>query len=152
MERTGVLFVCLGNICRSPMAEGIFQHLVDQRGLTAAFRVESAGTAAYHIGKRAHPLTREVLAENGVDHRATARQVSPEDFDAFDVILAMDRQNLRDLERIAPANAKARLALVLEPVGGGEVPDPYDGDRDGYERNYDLLLPALEAWLDRLRG
>lgn len=142
-----VLFVCLGNICRSTMAEGIFQHLVDARGLSDRFRVESAGTAAYHVGERAHPRTREILARHGIDHTSTARRVADDDFAAFDAILAMDRSNLEDLRRHCPREHQHKLHLVL---GEAEVPDPYYGTIDDYVASYALLRPALEGWLERL--
>lgn len=144
---TSVLFVCLGNICRSPMAEALFLHLVSVGGVDDRFRVASAGTGAYHVGARCHPLTRQVLTGHGIDPVARARQVTRQDFDTFDVILAMDRSNLHDLRSIAPAEPRARLALVLDPVGGGDVPDPYGGPLADYERTFALLRPALEAWV-----
>lgn len=150
MQRISVLFVCLGNICRSPMAEALFAALAESRGLGDRFHVDSAGTASYHTGARPHPRTVEVLRRHGIEATSVARTVTPEDFDRFDLVLAMDAQNLRDLRRVAPASSRARMHLVLEPVGGGDVPDPYGGETDDYLRTFDLLKPALEVWLDRL--
>lgn len=152
MQPVSVLFVCLGNICRSPMAEALFADLAERRGLAGRFRVDSAGTGAYHTGEPPHRRTVEVLGRHGIAPRSVARTVVPDDFERFDVILAMDRQNLRDLRRMAPPGAPARLHLALEPVGGGDVPDPYYGDMGDYVRTFELLHPALEAWLDRLAG
>lgn len=152
MQRISVLFVCLGNICRSPMAEALFASLAAGRGLGDRFDVDSAGTGSYHTGSPPHPRTVEVLRRNGIAATSVARTVIPEDFQRFDLVLAMDGQNLRDLQRVAPASARAGVHLVLDPVGGGDVPDPYGGDLQDYVRTFDLLKPALDAWLDRLAG
>lgn len=146
---TSVLLVCLGNICRSPMAEAVLRHHVAQRGLVSSFQVDSAGTAAYHAGEQADPRTLAELARHGLRERLIARQVTDDDFDRFDWILAMDRSNLTNLRRRAPAGSRARLHLVLETTTGGEVPDPYYGGPDGFADVYDMLDASLAAWLDR---
>ncbi len=145
-----VLFVCLGNICRSPMAEGIFRKLLKERGLEDRFEVDSAGTGAYHVGEDADPRTRRVLERHGAAFPHTARQVTREDLAGYDYILAMDRENLRALERLAPPEHREKLHLVLEPLGGGEVPDPYYGDLHEFEEVYLMLEEALARWLDRM--
>jgi len=139
-----VLFVCLGNICRSPLAEAAFRAEVERLGL--AVEADSAGTGDWHRG---HPPDRRATAvarRNGVDiSHLRARQVRPEDFDRFDHIVALDRQNLRDLERLRPARSKAQLSLLLDHVEGREgeaVADPYYGD----EADFDL------AWADAAAG
>ncbi len=147
---TRVLCVCLGNICRSPMAHGILQHQVAQRGLGERVQVDSAGTAAYHTGERPDPRTRDVLARNGIPLDTTARQVRDSDFADFDWVLAMDDANHRDLLRRCPERYRDRVRMVLEPVGGGEVADPYYGGGDGFERNFEQLTAAMEQWLDRI--
>ena len=149
-DRIGVLFVCLGNICRSPMAEGLFAHKVRERGLTDRFRVESAGTAAYHEGERPDSRTLEVLRRNGIRLDSRARQVRRDDFEQFDWILAMDRSNLGNLRRICPEAYAHRLHLTLEPTGGADVPDPYYGGPGGFDHNFAQLDEALEIWLDRM--
>jgi len=148
-EPIGVMFVCLGNICRSPLAHALFVHKARERGLADRFDVDSAGTAAYHTGKPPDPRTRAVLAKHGVKSVGAARQASPADFDRFDHILAMDRQNLRNLRAIAPSGLASRIRLALEPTSGGEVPDPYYGGVDGFGQVYAMLDEALDAWLER---
>jgi len=148
-DRVGVLFVCLGNICRSPLAHSLLLHRLKERGLTDLIFVDSAGTAAYHVGEPPDPRTREVLGEHGVSCVGTARQVTVDDFDHFEHLLAMDRSNLRALRNLAPRGLAERAQLVLDPVGGGEVPDPYYGGDQGFQRVYELLDEALHAWLDR---
>lgn len=149
-DRIGVLFVCLGNICRSPMAEGLFAHRVRERGLQARFRVESAGTAAYHEGERPDSRTLDVLRKNGIALNSRARQVRAEDFDEFDWILAMDASNLSNLRRICPDRHLDKVHRVLDLVGGGDVADPYYGGPDGFDRNFAQLDEALAVWLDRI--
>lgn len=144
-----VLFVCLGNICRSPMAEGIAR-----ARLVAAGRhdvaVESAGTAGYHEGEPADARTLDVLRRKGQLCELIARQVRDDDFERFDLILAMDRANLRDLRDRCPPAHQNKLRLMLEPTTGGDVPDPYYGGKDGFDQVYRLLDQAMDAWLDAL--
>lgn len=148
----GVLFVCLGNICRSPMAEGLFLHRIRQRGLAERFRVESAGTAAYHVGEPPDRRTLAVLRKHGIGLDSRARQVDAGDFDRFDYVLAMDASNLRNLRSVCPDDRRDRLHLCLEPVGGGDVPDPYYGGPSGFDDNFEMLSRALDGWLDRMTG
>ena len=143
-----ILFVCLGNICRSPMAEGVLLGLIEQRGLSG-IEVDSAGTAAYHAGEPPDPRTREVLERNGSPCRGRARQVRAEDFERFDVIFAMDRSNLRNLQRICPERHAHKVRLVL---GDADVEDPYYGGPEGFQRNYEQLVDALSAWLEASAG
>jgi len=152
MERVGVLFVCLGNICRSPMADGLFQDRVQRDGVAGRFVVESAGTAAYHVGELADPRTREVLQRRGIDLRSRARRVADDDFERFDWILAMDGSNLSNLRRRCPAQHDHKLHRVLDPLGGGDVDDPYYGGSSGFDRNCDQLLEAFDHWLPRMLG
>ncbi|MCB9670567.1 MAG: low molecular weight phosphotyrosine protein phosphatase [Alphaproteobacteria bacterium] len=141
-----VLFVCLGNICRSPMADAIAAHMARQRGLD--LRVDSAGTGAWHAGEAADRRTLAVLRAHGIPYDGRARQVRVSDFAEFDLILAMDRSNLRDLLAICPPANRDRVHLVLEPLGEGlEVGDPYYGGPDGFEVVYRQLTEALEHWL-----
>ena len=142
---TRVLFVCLGNICRSPMAEGVFLKLLEQRGLGDAFEVDSCGTAAYHQGERPDPRTLETLARHGMRLDSTARALRSQDAERFDWILTMDQSNYQDTRR--RLGESAPVYAVLE---GASVPDPYYGGRNGFEEVYQLLVPALEGWLDRM--
>jgi protein-tyrosine phosphatase len=145
---TSILFVCLGNICRSPMADALAAHRIRQRGLPA--RVDSAGTAAYHVGNPADRRTLAVLAKHGIPYDGRARRVADVDFATFDLVLAMDQANLDDLRRRCPAAHAHKLRLVLEPLGAGrEVDDPYYGGPDGFDRCFAELDAALDHWLTR---
>lgn len=148
-----VLIVCTGNICRSPTAEGVLRHAVARRGLADRIEVRSAGTHDYHVGESPDPRSVRHARKRGYDLSALrASQVSPEDFHAYDYILAMDEGHLRILKSIAPAGARARLTLFLDASSrwpGEDVPDPYYGGPDGFERVIDMVEEAAEAWLDR---
>lgn len=149
-----VLFVCLGNICRSPTAEGVMRHQLQQAGLAAQVAVDSAGTAAWHIGKAPDPRTCAAAAQRGYRlHELRARQVEAEDFARFDLILAMDHDNLRELQRLRPDSAGAELDLLLRRGGLAEheVPDPYYGGSDGFERVLDLVESACERLIEQIR-
>lgn len=150
-----ILFVCLGNICRSPTAEGVFR----QRALVAgmpALQIDSAGTAGWHIGKAPDPRTVRAAAQRGYDLASLrARQVVENDFHQFDFILAMDRNNLADLQAIRPARSTAELGLFLDYAGDfpeSEVPDPYYGGDQGFELVLDLIENASDGLIARLRG
>lgn len=145
-EKISVLFVCLGNICRSPTADGVFRKLVADAGLQDLIEIDSAGTAAWHIGKSPDPRTQEAAASRGYDlSELRARQAVVEDFYEYDHILAMDLSNLENLQQIQPADATARLGLFLDyapQLGIKEVPDPYYGGADGFEQVLDLVEAA----------
>lgn len=144
-----ILFVCLGNICRSPAAEGVVRHLANQVEFKhIAF--DSAGTGGWHQGDPPDTRMTRAAAARGIDLAAQrARQVVAEDFIRFDHILAMDRQNLADLEALAPPDAAATLGLFIPEA---EVPDPYYGGEDGFERVLDMVEAGGRDLLDRLRG
>lgn len=148
-----VLFVCLGNICRSPLAEGVFRALVRERGLDERFRVDSAGTGAWHVGEPPDGRSIEVARRNGVSlDGQRARRVEPADFEAFDLIVAMDRSNLRNLETMTDGSG-ARLLLLRDhdpDPGDGEVPDPYYGGPGGFDAVYEMVRRSAEALLDDL--
>ena len=150
-----VLFVCMGNICRSPTAEAVFREVVRREARGLDILVDSAGTHAYHVGEP--PDTRAITAarRRGVGMESLrARVVSREDFLRFDYLLAMDQQNLEHLERLAPAGHQARLQLFLEyapEAGLHEVPDPYYGGETGFEQVLDLVEAASRGLLATLR-
>lgn len=150
-----VLFVCLGNICRSPTAEGIFRHYVEQAGLSDKITIDSAGTADWHIGKSPDPRTVAAAAKRGYKLSGLrGRQVQPEDFSQFDLVLAMDKSNLINLQAIQPVDGEAELALYLPRFGisPDEVPDPYYGGDDGFELVLDMLEQASQALLDEIKA
>ena len=148
-----VLFVCLGNICRSPAAEAAFLHLAAEAGRDREFVVDSAGTGAWHIGKRADARMRRAAGRRGIEIRSVARQVTRTDFEDYDWILAMDASNLETLERMAPAASHARVRLFrdLDPDGHGrDVPDPYYGDMSGFDEVLDIVTRTARALLAEL--
>ncbi|MCS7058750.1 MAG: low molecular weight phosphotyrosine protein phosphatase [Meiothermus sp.] len=144
---TRVLFVCMGNICRSPMAEGILRRKLKERGLEGQFEVDSCGTGGWHEGEPADPRTEWVLAKHNALFPHTARRVRAEDLSYFDHVFVMDYDNLHTLERMFPEH-KGKARLILELNGGGEVPDPYYGGLEGFERVYQMLDEAIEAFLN----
>lgn len=149
-----VLFVCLGNICRSPTAHGVFQQRVDGAGLSEAVLVDSAGTAGWHCGRAPDPRSQAFAAAHGYDLSALrARQVAAEDFRQFDYILAMDRANLSDLQALRPVDSRAELALFLDYADGAcdEVPDPYYGGDDGFVTVLRLVEAAADGLLTAIR-
>ncbi len=141
-----LLFVCLGNICRSPAADGIARALVADRGLD--WRIDSAGTGAWHAGNPPDPRMIEAAATRGIDLTPLrARQAEPDDFLRFDHIFAMDRSNLADLQDIRPAGATATLSLFLKTE---DVPDPYYGGPDGFEQVLDLITKRMDELFETL--
>jgi protein-tyrosine phosphatase len=153
MER--VLFVCLGNICRSPLAEGVMRRLVEDRGLAGRIEVDSAGTGAWHVGEAPDPRSIEVADRNGVSLDGQfARKVRPADFKSFTRIVAMDQSNMRDLMAVAPNGAPADLRLLrdTDPLGPGDVPDPYYGGPDGFDNVYQMVERSCRALLDEISG
>ena len=155
-ERTSVLFVCLGNICRSPLAEGIFRHLVEEEGLAGNFEIDSAGTGAWHVGEPPDGRAAAVAERHGITLDSRARQVEAEDFHRFQHILAMDGSNLRNLQSmvdLSGADVELRLLRDHDPEGEGEdVPDPYYGGAGGFEHVYTMVRRSCEALLEDLRG
>ncbi len=150
---TRVLFVCLGNICRSPTAEAVFARLVQDARLEHEFEWDSAGTGGWHEGEPAHETTREVARRRGVEITHRARRVRPDDFERFDLLLAMDESNLAALERLARSDverAKVRLFRSFDPERGADVvPDPYyDG---GFEEVFAICERSARALLAALR-
>ena len=149
-----ILFVCLGNICRSPTAEGVMRQVMIEEAPELKVEIDSAGTADYHVGDPPDPRTQRAALRRGIDLRGLrARRVVPGDFSKFDLILAMDRQNLRDLAALRPAAATAQLRLFMEyaPDSCLEVPDPYYGDEDAFEHVLDLTTLAARGLAAVLR-
>jgi protein-tyrosine phosphatase len=148
-----VLIVCLGNICRSPMGEAALRHKLSEAGLIHRVGVDSAGTADFNLGKAADPRARSAAAARGYEiGSAWVRQVEPVDFDLFDLVLACDRQNLADLQAMAPADRQGRIHLLTAFGPGPEqdIPDPYNGEIGDFYRTLDLMEPALDDVVARI--
>ena len=150
-----VLFVCSGNICRSPLAEAIFKSLAHEAGLAGRFVIDSAGTHNFHEGDAADPRTRRVGRKHGLNVESIARPVVDEDFDRFDLIIAMDRGHRRELLSRAGAGRRAVIRLMREfdpSARDQDVADPYYGGEEGFETMYSVLMPACRGLLDSLKG
>jgi protein-tyrosine phosphatase len=155
-----VLFVCLGNICRSPTAEGVMRALVREAGLQERIALDSAGTGGWHVGESPDARATEAAGRRGIVLEGAARKVRPRDFEEFDLILAMDASNLSDLQRIAPdERAREKVRLLREWGRAGsqssdgdlDVPDPYYGGPGGFDEVLDLVQAACTALLEQLR-
>ena len=146
-----VLFVCMGNICRSPTAQGVFEALVVQQGLSQQMTIDSAGTHAYHVGEKPDQRSQNAAKQRGIDlFRQKARKIKADDFDHFDYIVAMDRANYTDLRVICPSGLQHKLHLLMHfsPVWNtDEVPDPYYGGTNGFEHVLDMVESASEGFL-----
>jgi len=148
-----LLFVCLGNICRSPLAEGVMRHLARERGVLDRLRLDSAGTGGWHAGAPADPRMRRTAAAHGIELTSRARAIEPADLERFDRILCMDRRNLEDVRALGAGPAQAALLLEFHPAAPGlEVPDPYHGAEDGFETVYALVEGGCRGLLERLFG
>lgn len=151
---SSVLFVCLGNICRSPTAEGVFRHLVAARGLAGKIKIDSAGTSANHIGQAPDPRAVKHAATRGVDLTPLrARQIQASDFERFDLVIAMDGANLKRLEALCPARWHGKLHLLMD-FGGEEdeceVPDPYYDGPEAFEMVLDLVESGCAGLLEHV--
>lgn len=155
MQPYAVLMVCMGNICRSPTAEGVFRHQVRAAGLEAQVRIDSAGTHDYHVGSPPDRRSSHHASLRGYDLSALrARQVSKADFDRFDLILAMDWDNFERLESICPPAQRHKLRRLMEfasPALGEEVADPYYGGHEGFETVLDHVEAACRGLLDHVQ-
>ncbi len=155
-DKIKVLFVCMGNICRSPTAEGVFRKLVEQKGLSGKFEIDSAGTIGYHAGESPDKRAQAAAKKRGYDlSKICARQVNASDFEYFDYILAMDQENLRNLLALSKGAGRAKVELFLDyaiDADTREVPDPYYGGADGFEHVLDLIENASNGFIEFLKA
>jgi protein-tyrosine phosphatase len=155
-SKTAILFVCMGNICRSPTAEGVFRHKVQEAGMEQNFLIDSAGTHAYHVGEQPDPRSQLFAHKRGIDlSTQRARRVQPSDFAQFDLLIAMDKSNLQNLQRICPPQYKDKLKLMMSYAShspADEVPDPYYDSGRGFDTVLDYIEDAAEGLLHVLRG
>jgi protein-tyrosine phosphatase len=154
-QEISVLFVCLGNICRSPLAEGVFRHVLDESGISDRFFVDSAGTGGWHVGESPDHRAVRTAATRGITLSGHSRQIQPEDFRRFDYIVAMDQSNLSHLERYREGvggDAALYLLREFDPEGGPgeEVPDPYYGGPNGFEAVYEMVDRSCRGLLDHI--
>lgn len=148
-----VLTLCLGNICRSPVAEELVRRELAAAGVQAV--VDSAGTGDWHVGRPADPRSREVARKHGLELGGRARQLAMADFYEQDIILAMDAQNLADARRMLPPNSQTRLKLMRDydpEAPGADVPDPYYGGPEGFERMYEMLERSAREFARRVKA
>ena len=152
-----LLFVCLGNICRSPAAEGVFLHLIEEQGLSDHFVVDSAGTGSWHVGNKADPRMRAAAERRGIHLPSRARQIELDDFSRFDLVLTMDSDNLRNVQSLAKEasnNVTATIRPMLSYARSTElsdVPDPYYGGEQGFEHVLDLLEDACSGLIEEIK-
>jgi len=154
MKKIKILFVCLGNICRSPLAEAVFKHKIKAKGIADRFEVDSCGTANYHIGDTPDPRTIANARKNGVSINHLGRQLSERDLEYYDHIFAMDNSNLRNIQALPDASKysdKIRLMRDYDTIGtGSEVPDPYYGHERDFQEVFDILDRSTEALIETL--
>lgn len=154
-DKISVLFICLGNICRSPLAEAVFRQVAVEAGVEASFRIDSAGTSGYHDGDPPDARATAVAARRGVELAGASRRVEPEDVASFDYLIVMDDENRRAVDRLvasSPDHAEVRLLREFDPEADGDtdVPDPYFGGRDGFEHVHDLVERSARGLLEYL--
>jgi protein-tyrosine phosphatase len=162
MKPIRICFVCLGNICRSPVAHGLMQHMIARDGLESSIFVDSAGTGSWHVGEAPHPCSVAVAAENGIELQHRAQQFKSASFDAYDLILAMDRQNLRDIRALARQSGDANKVVLfrtydalLKPAqlaaDAADVPDPYDRPMSAYRDMFEICERTCAGLLGALK-
>jgi protein-tyrosine phosphatase len=155
-EKLKVLFVCLGNICRSPLAEGVFRHLITQAGLEERFEIDSAGTSSYHVGDPPDERTSAVALKRGITLAHAARQITATDLCSFDYVIVMDTQNLANVQKLAAkCDATTEVHLLREfdskSDGDRDVPDPYYGGPRGFEAVHDIVERSCQRLLAHIR-
>ncbi|XP_070507025.1 low molecular weight phosphotyrosine protein phosphatase 1-like [Chironomus tepperi] len=151
-EKKNVLFICLGNICRSPIAEAVFIDIVKKRNLTDKFYIDSAAIGSWHIGKKPERRALETMKKHNLEYDNKARQITTEDFRKFDYIFGMDDENMSDLDERKPSDGKAKLLLLgdFDPKGERIIRDPYyDSNSDGFEKAYVQSIRCCDAFLDK---
>lgn len=151
-DKRSVMFVCLGNICRSPMAEAVFKEVARQSGVADKWHAESAGTGGWHVGCSPDDRTMAVLRNNGIQFKHSAQQLSKKDFDKFDFIFGMDQSNMSEINRKKPKGSKAQVLLLgsFDPEGDSIIQDPYyDSDNKGFEKCYQQCLRSCKTFLDK---
>ena len=155
-KKTSILFVCMGNICRSPTAEGIFRHMLTEKNMLDNFELDSAGTHAYHIGAAPDSRAQATATARGIDlSDLTGRKVELSDFDKFDFVLAMDKDNYSILKEICPPEKYQKLYLFLDfakDLDIDEVPDPYYGGTGGFEKVFDMLEQASLGLIEHIKN
>lgn len=155
-EKVSVLFVCMGNICRSPTAEGVFRDVVKQKNMLNVISIDSAGTHAYHIGESPDSRSQSTAKSRGVDLSSQrARKVDSNDFEQFDYVMAMDNSNFENLKHLATDEELSKLHLFMSFANGwdnSEVPDPYYGGGNGFERVFDMVQSASEGLLEHIKS
>jgi protein-tyrosine phosphatase len=151
-----LIFVCLGNICRSPTGEGVFQHLVKERNLDPYFQIDSAGTSAFHIGEPANSKSQWTANQHGVKLHSRASQLQRSDLEEYDLILAMDHENLKNIKKLDKNGSfdhKIKLMRDFDPTPeDGSVPDPYYGGMEGFENVFQIVKRSCEALLNELES
>ena len=149
-----VLFVCLGNICRSPTAEGVFRRALEQAGMAGQVEIDSCGVGNWHVGKAPDARAQQAALSRSIDITALrARQLSAQDFVDFDYLLGMDQDNVSAMRQLKPANSQAHVGLLLDFAGtpGGEVPDPYYGGEEGFENVLNMIEAASDGLIQHLK-
>lgn len=155
MKKVKVLFVCLGNICRSPLGAAILRKKIKDHGIESWVEVDSCGTSNYHIGGDADPRTRANALKNGVSMEHCARQLTEQDLDDFDYIFAMDRSNFQNILRLVNGRKvehKIRMMREFDPMGHGEVPDPYHGGEKDFQEVFDILDRSINKFIEHLKA
>ena len=147
-----ILFVCLGNICRSPTGEGVMQHLVEERGIESEISIDSAGTIGYHTGHGADDRMQAAAQKRGYDLQSRSRKITPRDLETFDLVIAMDRENYQDIQQVhqSPTATVKLLSDWLGDEWPNDVPDPYYGGDEGFEYVLDMIEAACPLILDEL--